>query len=187
MKSKIIWGIVLFIIVLFVIVPFSPRILLCLYEKCYSSTKICLSDFLNYFSNVFTGILGVLLSLFALYSSHQQVKISIATSKDNIRNFIEIACSGFKESHQGKSFRYYRFNGNNFNTYIQTLKSESILNKKDVELCRKINTCVRNIKDEPKESEKEQQKNEISKMYLDFGSESEFTNKIKQILEKLSN
>ena len=182
---KIICCFLLVCAVLFVFLPFSPRLFLCFYEKCYSSPQISPSDFLNYSSNVFIGLMGILFSLFALYSSHQQEKISIETSKDNIRNFIEIACSGFKESRKGKSFHYYRFNGNNFNTYIQTLKSENVLSGKDVALCRKINLCVRNIKNEPKSSEIAQQKAEILELYKEFGGEHTFTDKIDKVLEKL--
>ena len=182
---KIICWFLLVCVVLFVFLPISPRIFLCIYEKYYSSTPICLSDFLNYFSNAFTGLLGVLLSLFALYYSHQQVKISIETSKDNIRNFVEIACSGFEESRQGKNFRYYRFKGNNFNTYVQTLKSENILSRKDVTLCRKINDCVRDIKDKTQKLEKEQQENRILALYNEYGGEPTFTDKINEVLRKL--
>ena len=174
MKSKVLLG-----FVVCVAAVFFPHVVIWLYENLYSSTKICLSDFLNYSSNVFTGGVGILFSAFALYISMQKEKISIATSKSVIRAFVELSCSGFKENSQGKSFRFYIPNRDDFENHLQIISNANVLNKAEADLCRSIFNYVRSVK--------KLQKTELKNVYTKFQGEIEFTKKSKQILEKLSN
>ena len=140
---KIVCWILIVLAVLFVFLPFSPRLFLCLYERCYSSTQISLSDFLNYSSNVFIALMGIILSSLALHISNQNEKISIETSKNIIKDFLEISYSGFKKNYERENFPYYRPNRNEFACHLRRLKIADVLSDEDVDLCRDINMCVR--------------------------------------------
>lgn len=165
-----------------VISLFFPFGTLLIYKILYNSIPICPSDFLNYFSNAFTGLVGMILSFFALYTSTQKEKVSIQTSKSVIRNLVELSCLGFKENHKGKKFRYYRPKLSDVVTHLQILKNASILTEAEMELCRKINDYVRSINDTPSKSGKDK----ISKIYNEFWDKNGKLNKeIKKVLKRL--
>lgn len=176
---KIMLWLIFAFVVLFVFLPFSPYLFLCLYEKCYSSTPICLSDFLNYFSNVFTGIIAILLSFIALRMSIRDKKISIETSKNVIRAFVELSRLGFKENSNGNHFRYYIINRNDFENHLQILINSNVLNKKKADLCRDIFNYIRNIK------KGKIPKSDLKNVYTKFDGEDKFTKNIEEVLKRL--
>lgn len=178
---------ILFIVAIyFVLLLFSPHIALLAYNNLYCSTKICLPDFMNYFSNAFTGLFAIIISLFALHISLRKEAASIETSKGVIRAFIEFSCNGFKENYQGKDFRYFRLKYHNLVKHLQRLISAQVLTAADVELCKKIQRRVRNIDDETSKLKKSSKAfRKIEKSYHEFWDEDEYRPNIKEILKKL--
>lgn len=173
-------------IVFFILQLFLPYFTLWLYSFYDYLAKIPLSDFLTYYSGIFTGLIPIIISFVALYFSLRTESISIDTSKGVIRAFIELSCKGFKESHQGNDFRYFRPKYHDLVNHLQTLIKAHVLTEAEAELCKKMQRRVRDIDDEASKLKKSSKAfKKIEKSYHEFWDEDKYKPNIKEILKKL--
>lgn len=180
MKSKMSWYVVIVITVALLVLRFVPDLASWFYDSFYSWTKISLSSI-----DSLTGIVALIFSAISLKISFQNEKISIETSKNVVEKFIDRSCSGFKKSHLGEDYNYYRPIYDKLDNHLQRLKNANVLEKSDVELCKKMHNYVRDINNLSKKNDENPAKDALQNAYNDFCANDKIHKNVEEVLKKL--
>lgn len=179
-------------------VLYFPYVIVWLYPRlpCFIREEIKLLDYFNYVGNTFTGALGIIISLLALWNSLKKESIEVEVSKDVMQRYITTSCRGFLENSKGKTFSYYKLKTETYGTHINRLAKNGILIGPNKELCDSINGYTQDLKNIQKTENKEKIKKIAQEARLMFWQEKqvlpnkkkyyELKTEVAQILDNLS-